>query len=279
MSIVIIDAEKCKKDGLCVRECPFMLIQQPNADTVPYTGGGAEKICMRCGHCVAVCPHGALSLKDMPAESCMPIEKENMIDVVQIEQFMKSRRSIRAFKSKEAPSEDIEKLIELAAYAPTAHNDEEVEWVVINGAENVKRIAQLTVDAMRELIEKHPESPMKKSLQLLVGVWDMGMDVILRRAPHVLVAHAEYGKSPFSEFYPADCATAIAYIELAAPGFGLGTCWSGMLVSVIQQSETLKKALGVPENNRCLGALMMGYPNVKHYRIPLRKPPQIIWHD
>jgi len=27
----------------------------------------AEEICIRCGHCVAVCPHSALSLKNMKA--------------------------------------------------------------------------------------------------------------------------------------------------------------------------------------------------------------------
>lgn len=277
MQLLTIDEEKCRKDGLCVKECPFMLIMQTDASSIPFTHPGSEKLCLQCGHCVAVCPHGALSHKDMGVDECPPILKENKVHEAQIEQLFRSRRSVRAFKDKVVPRDVIQKLIDLASFAPTAHNDEEVEWIVVSGVDQVKKMAGMAIDQMRSDIQQNPKSAGAMSMNLIVGAWDMGLDVVLRNAPHVLVAHTEYGKSPFSEYYPADCATALAHVELAAPVFGLASCWSGMFLSAIGQSKAIRETLGVPEGNRCFGALMFGYPSVKYYRMPLRKSPKIIW--
>ncbi len=279
MTLLTIDEEKCKRDGLCVRECPFMLITQPDPKSVPFTNQGADKLCLNCGHCVAVCPHGALSHRNMSADECLEIKKELVVDVAQVEQLLRSRRSIRAFKDKVVPQDVLEKLIDLAHYAPTAHNDQEVQWVVVSGFENVKKIAGMAVDSMREIIKNNPDSPINVNLGMIVGAWDMGLDVVCRNAPHFICAHAEHGTSPFSEYYPLDCATALAYVELAAPSLGLGTCWNGIVLSNIAKWQPLRDFLGIPEMNICYGALIAGYPKVKYYRMPLRNTPRVIWNQ
>jgi nitroreductase/NAD-dependent dihydropyrimidine dehydrogenase PreA subunit len=279
MSLITIDEAKCKRDGLCVNECPLLLLAQSAPKTVPFANPATEALCIDCGHCVAVCPHGALSHKDMAVDDCPPIKKELMVNPEQIEQFLRSRRSVRAFKAEEVDREVIEKLIDLAHYAPTAHNDQEVEWLVISGIDHVKTVAGLAVDSMRDTIDRQPESPLSKNLTMVVGAWDMGFDAVARNAPHLVVAHAEYGRTSYSDYHPIDCATAIAYLELAAPGYGVGTCWNGMFQSNISRWEPLKKALGIPEQNRCYAAIMLGYPTVKYYRTPLRKPPRVIWNQ
>jgi MinD superfamily P-loop ATPase len=58
--IPVIDPGKCKKCGLCVRECRFnALFQLPGKPP-----SVVENLCCGCGLCWTVCPHGAISTKD-----------------------------------------------------------------------------------------------------------------------------------------------------------------------------------------------------------------------
>jgi nitroreductase/NAD-dependent dihydropyrimidine dehydrogenase PreA subunit len=276
MSLIIVDENKCNRDGICVRECPIVLLAQEDEKSIPKATDNAEKMCLHCGHCVAVCPSGALSLSDIQVDDCLPIKKELIIDVEKAEQFFRSRRSIRNFKDNVASKETIEKLIDLARYAPTAHNDQAVEWVVISGKDEVKKHTELVIDYMRQSIKDDPEMGKKKHYDLLVGAWDMGFDAISRNAPHLIITHASK-TAVFSKYYPVDCATALGYMELAAPSLGLGTCWNGMFLTALNEWEPLQNALSIPKLNGCYGVLMAGYPGVKYYRMPTRKEPKIMW--
>jgi ferredoxin len=77
MDLLIIDEEKCKKDGICVRECPMVVIKQKDKESIPHLVPGGEDICNSCGHCVAICPHGALDHAWVPRESSPLIEKDH----------------------------------------------------------------------------------------------------------------------------------------------------------------------------------------------------------
>ena len=66
MGLLTIDETKCKKDGLCVRECPMVIIKLKDGDGIPEIVAGGENACNDCGHCVAICPHGALDHAEVP---------------------------------------------------------------------------------------------------------------------------------------------------------------------------------------------------------------------
>ena len=76
MALFVVDEKKCKRDGICAAECPTKIISFKDGDPAPSPVKGAEATCINCGHCVAVCPHGALSLEKMPLESCPPVNKD-----------------------------------------------------------------------------------------------------------------------------------------------------------------------------------------------------------
>jgi ferredoxin len=97
----------------------------------PVPVAGAEELCINCGHCVAVCPHGALSLKTMAPEQCPPVRKEWLFGPEQTEHFLRSRRSVRVYKDKPADRETLAKLIDMARFAPSGHNAQPVQWLVI----------------------------------------------------------------------------------------------------------------------------------------------------
>lgn len=149
MGLLTIDETKCRKDGLCARECPMVIIKLKGGEGFPEIVPGGEDICNDCGHCVAICPHGALDHARAPRESSPLIEKDLDIGENEAVQFLRSRRSIRFFKDMPVEREKLQRLIEIARYAPTGGNQQLVEWVVFTDPDTIKGIAELTAEWMR----------------------------------------------------------------------------------------------------------------------------------
>lgn len=74
-----------------------------------------------------------------------------------------------------------------------------------------------------------------------------------------------------------DGTIALTYLELAAPAFGLGTCWAGFFFMFLEASPQLREAVGIPADHKPLGALMLGYPKYKHHRAPQRNQAVVAW--
>ena len=49
MTLLIVDNEKCKKDGICAADCPMAIIKLENGEGPGIVPGGDE-YCLRCGH-------------------------------------------------------------------------------------------------------------------------------------------------------------------------------------------------------------------------------------
>jgi NAD-dependent dihydropyrimidine dehydrogenase PreA subunit len=56
---ITIDADICKKDGLCTMACPLGILKQEEKDAIPEIVDTFLEKCFRCGQCVSICPHGA----------------------------------------------------------------------------------------------------------------------------------------------------------------------------------------------------------------------------
>lgn len=272
MAELLVDAEKCNKCGMCVAECPICIIQMVEKETVPSWTDEAETLCINCGHCVAVCPTDAMGLSTMSGEECDPILKDLKATPEQLEQFLKSRRSIRAYKEMPVEHEKLAKLIDIARYAPSGHNLQPVQWLVIEKREDVKQLAQMTIDWLRSVIEKNRTFSEALQAEGLVLGWDFGIDVVTRGAPHLVIAHAQKDSVPLG-----DCLIALTYLELAAHSMGIGACWAGFIQVGAVYDPAIAQVLQLPENHISFGAMMIGYPKYKFSRIPMRNEAQIIW--
>ena len=268
-----VDPEKCKHDGICVIACGRRLIHMADPKALPLPIEGAEEVCIDCGHCVAACPTGALSHQTMKPEHCPEVQKELHINMDQAEQFFRSRRSHRAYKDKPVDRDTLNRLIEIAGYAPSAHNDHPVHLTVIEDPAEVKRLAGLVIDWMRYMIkENHTLAEMYQFNRIVVD-WEMGKDPICRNAPHLIIAHADKEATMAN----IDCIIALSHIELAVLPLNLGTTWAGFVMAAINFYPPMTEALGLPVGHSSYGGLMLGYPKFKFARIPLRKPPAVIW--
>jgi len=273
MGFLTIDHEKCNKDGICVSECPRVIIQLQEGDGYPEIIPGGEENCMLCGHCVAVCPHGALSHAQIPLADCPPIEKELTVTFEQAAQFLRSRRSIRFYQDKPVEQEKIQRLIEVARYAPTGSNTQLVEWLVFTDRAKIKEFAGLAVEWMREVLTKDPHAAGAPYIPRVVAAWDAGYDAVLRNAPALVMAIApEETRNGM-----VDLTISLSYFELAAPSLGLGTCWAGLLQNPLLSYRPLQEAMGLPEGYPYHYPMMLGYPKFKYHRLPERKPPKITW--
>ena len=273
MGLLNIDHDKCKKDGICAGECPMAIIQMDPLEGYPRLIPKTEEVCLRCGHCIAVCPHGALQHTRIPMEQCPTIHKDLIINREQAVQFLRSRRSVRLYQDKPVEKEKIQELIEIARYAPTAGNLQMVNWRIIADPEKIHKLSELTVEWMRSILEKAPEAAHPPYFPPIVNAWDKGIDRVLRDAPILLVAHAP--KEALNGM--VDLTLALSYLELAAPTLNLGTCWAGMLQGALLSRPEIKSVMGLPENHSHHFPMMLGYAKPTYYRLPARKPPKIIW--
>lgn len=259
MSTIHIDASRCCGDALCVRVCPASCLRMRGDKAAPVPL--SENLCLGCGQCVAICPRSAISLDGAdPAE--LPAAKP----AVTPEAFAllaKSRRSIRAFKDLPVPHDVLLRALDTARYAPTGKNRQDVEWIALEGRENLHGFVSLIIDAMRGMA----------GAERLVSAFDKGRDPILNNAPCAIFAHA----SDSYDFSPADCALAVSYLELMLHSMGLGTCWAGYALRVAQLDPAVQRFLGLPQGRHVYGGIMLGYPALRYPRIPERKAVRLTW--
>lgn len=273
MSLFSIDQKKCKRDGICAAECPPQIIVQRDRKSFPSLEENGEDFCINCGHCVAVCPHGALTLSTMSPADCPPIQKNLLPDADALKHFLQARRSIRRYKTKPVSRKLMKELIDAARYAPTGSNSQKVHWTVFQNPGDVHRLAGLTIDFMKTMLPLFTDELMARRFRRIVEAWDNGIDRVLRSAPHLIVVH-----SPVDVSIPAaDCAIALTFLELYARTKGLGTCWAGYLTTAAGLHEPMMKALDLPAGHKCFGAVMLGYPQYGYYRIPKRNEALITW--
>ena len=273
MSLFTINSRLCKRDGVCVEECPPRIIEIRKKGDFPSPVENAEEICIRCGHCVAVCPHGALSLKMMKPEDCSPIRRDILPGFESVAEFLKSRRSVRAYQENQVNRETLLRLMDVARYAPSGSNSQPVRWLLIEDENEVRRLAALVVDWMRRMVSENPEISVPGRFDRIIRAWDAGQDRIFRSAPHVVVA---FGLKSVPAAQPA-CIIALTYLELAAYAMGLGPCWAGYFMRASQSFSPLIQRLDLPEGHQVFGAMMIGYAKHHYHRIPLREEPRILW--
>lgn len=264
-----VDTNKCNKDEICVLECPARILEMNSNGPVMVPGG--EEICIRCGHCVAVCPVAAVTLDFLSPEDCLQIDRERVPDSQQAEMVLRSRRSIRTYKHKPLAKAILEKALTIASSAPTGSNRQLVKWLVLYERSDVEAVANHVADWMRYMLANHPDVAAQFNMQKILDDVERGIDRICRHAPHLVFASIakEVGVGA------ADCHTAIAYLELILPSLGGGSCWAGYVTFAASQWPPLAQYLGLPEDVRLYGAVMVGIPGFHYHRIPPRNRPDI----
>jgi len=288
MSWVSIDYDKCTNCGICVLRCERCFTQAK--DTVTAEAG--ENCCNLCGHCVSLCPAGAITHHKMDMGNFPDIIEPVTFNPEQFMQFVRERRSHRYFVKKPIPRKLLEHLIDAVRYAPTGSNDQNVEIMVVENPERMRRLSELTVDhfdrlgagyaGQLERIQKGedeiPEniSVMEKFVmyrERFILAREKGLDPIFYDAPAVIIFHATSCGTTSKD----NCVIASTTMGLIARTMGLETTYIGLLEIAARSSRPLMDELSLPKGNRVFSVLIAGYPKLRYLRTIDRRPIKTRW--
>lgn len=149
-----------------------------------------------------------------------------------------SRRSVRQYDpNKKIDKETAKELIKAAQYAPTAHNKQPWEFLVVEDKEvlaHLRHIQRWTSFA--------------KDAAMVIFVCGDETQSFSRNK-----------ESESWSFVDVDCALATQNLLLAAHAKGIGTCYCGC-APMQKVVDDLKAYLKLPENVRPFAIVTMGYP-------------------
>jgi nitroreductase/NAD-dependent dihydropyrimidine dehydrogenase PreA subunit len=272
MSLFEINRKTCTKCGLCSTDCPAGLILQ-REDNFPEPLEHFERECIRCRHCIAICPTGSLNHSEMMAKDCPSIKPGLQPSLEQVTQLIRARRSVRNYQNKPVPREVITKAIEIARYSPTGHNDQDVNWLIIDSPHQRLKMSALGAEWLRFMIKNQPKMSALFNFPNMVKEFESGHDKVFRDAPAIIMTYSRKD-SPMSTI---NCTCAMAYFDLAAQALGLGCCWCGFGLLTATTFPPMMEYLQIPSDQRFFGCILVGFPKYKYQRLPERKYPSILW--
>lgn len=261
----IIDQTRCVRCGECAADCPVSIIDLAGENGLPRIPEHRQAHCIRCQHCLAVCPTAALSILGLDPDQCAPILPPAP-DL--IENLLRSRRSVRRFSPEALDQGTLDRLMDVAAYAPTGKNQRRVRFTLVDDPAVMEEIRVRTMEGIRRAALEDSLPDGMAFFAKFLGPYDEGRDIIYRHAPHMLIASA-----PRDSAAPeADPFIALSCFEIMAQSLGLGTLWCGFarwaLQSVVPE---LGRALGIPADHRSMYAMMFGRPAVRYARTVRRE--------
>ena len=291
MPEITIDTAVCKKDGLCTMACVRGIFQQEEKGTTPEIVR-LEK-CIRCGQCLAICPHGAISHSDYPAGTVNPIRTESVPTYDQVMELIRNRRSQRLFKDTAVEKDVIGKILDAARFAPSGHNEQTTEFIVIQDKKMIREITALTAQYIGKMAGqvRNPIGRMMMRLFLgrrgaayvaerapemagLVSLFDSGTDWILHEPPALVLFCSD---SAGGYFMGVNANLALQNAALAAETLGLGCFYAGFVVIACGRDKSIPRLISLPETHKVYGALAVGYPRLKFNKWPERKPAKVTW--
>ena len=175
--------------------------------------------------------------------------------------LMRERRSLRRYEARAVSADCIEKVLEAASWAPSAHNRQPWRFVVLDAPATKQRLARemgarlrsdLEVDGLAdELIEadvgrsyeRIASAPALILLCMSLGDMDVYRDD--RRNAHE------------ASMAQQSAAMAGQNILLMAPSLGLGACW---MCAPLFCQDLVKSVLDLPSDWQPQGLITLGYP-------------------
>ena len=282
---IAISSELCTRCGRCIVTCPRCLFVSEGERIHPVHDLSQ---CLLCGHCVAVCEPNAICHSGVPIDQS-PLLGKLELDDQMLERFLRRRRSIRRFKAQPIEQAKIDRLLDIARYAPTGGNVQGVHYTMLREDE-IRQLELATAGFYRRLIRRL-ENPFGRIIvrqvvgaealdRLLMGVPDLKRDVgrvergekgYCHNAPLVILIHGgrEYPT------IPEDCCFATYHLVLAAETLGLGSCLIGFVTAAATREKAIRDLVRLPDGHHVYAALAVGYPAEKFFRLVPRNAPRV----
>ncbi|MBR1754223.1 nitroreductase family protein [bacterium] len=252
-----VDKEKCVHCGLCIKDCMSEIITF-DENKIPVTIEEREKNCIKCQHCLSVCPVGAISVLDKNPEESTEFKHEFNSD--EILELIKERRSIRYYKKQNVEPEQLQKLKDMLKYVPTGVNNHQLHFTFVENLDMMEQIRTKVKATLLDLVDNNKIAA-RMFRRYLVPI-KKGKDVIFRGAPHMVIV-STHEKAPCKDIDPI---IALSYFELYAKSLGIGTCWCGLAYYCFSMIPHLKNIIKVPKTHKIAYVMLFGYPEFNYKR-------------
>ncbi len=288
-----INHETCKVCGLCGEVCPNKIMKKDKTHKI-FFRQDRMPLCMKCGQCMAVCPTESILIEglsysrdffELPEDSFL---EHSFFDLIA------TRRAIRNFKDKPVPKELLEKVVQAISFAPPGFTPIKTEILVVQDTGIIRKALPYMIEVYDSLVKamsnpvgrlfvkgkvgrekfkiivNHVVPLLKSRLpELKTGV----EDTITRYAPAMIIFHVNRSE----EFNESDIYIALTYGFLAAHALGLGGSAMDIIPPAIEKSQQLRKLFSIPENNKVVASMILGYPKFSYQRGIKRELKSVKW--
>lgn len=195
------------------------------------------------------------------------------------------RRSIRKFKRESIPDEYVDKIIEVARWAPSGANSQPWEFIVVKNKKLRNKIIDFAIEQTRTSykIERTREKGLRFFEQGGPPAKEFNRD-----APVFILVCGDprtkdfypliYTLTTGDQIYQSSLASAFLYMTLAATSLGLASKWLTALATPLVQ-PLVKDLLGIPKEMEIYDMMMVGYPASKPRPRPVRTAEDIVHYE
>jgi F420 biosynthesis protein FbiB-like protein len=175
--------------------------------------------------------------------------------------IIRTRRSIRRYQDRPIPREILERLLEAAIWAPSAHNRQPWRFVVVTRAEDRRRLAEAMAARLRRDLEADGVAPevieadVARSLTRLTGA----PALIL-----VCMTMIDMDTYPDAKRQEAERIMAVQSVAMAAQNAllaahaqGLGACW---MCAPLFSGDVVRETLDLSDDLEPQGLIALGFP-------------------
>lgn len=186
---------------------------------------------------------------------------------MELSEAIRGRRSVRRFRPDPVPREVIEKILELALWAPSAMNRQDWRFIVAEGEkkEALLKVTATAFEHFRPVLEKNfPDKP--KIIEASKRFFETQGG-----APTIILAYAGHYPMGFED--PYSVTLAVQNLLLAAHEAGLGAVWSD--AAVLYREKEISELMGV-EGRKLVCLIPVGYPDETPKATP-RQQGRVVW--
>ncbi len=256
-----IDRAKCVKCGACVRDCFFRALGT-GEDGAPRFAHPER--CMRCQHCFAVCPTGAVTFDGRRPEDSIPLKGLELPSLEAVENWLRARRSVRRFAAEDVDQELLGRILRTLGNCPTGCNARSLTFTCFPTREATDRFRRDFVRA----IEKHRDGNRLLPRWLAIPAIKLrktGEDMFFRGASGLLIVSSDES-APGVATPREDVTIACSHFEMLASAAGIATCWCGFLGKVQEAvPELLEVTVGIRRTTPFY-AMLFGRPAIRYAR-------------
>jgi nitroreductase len=173
------------------------------------------------------------------------------------ERLVQVRRSTRQYEGRPVEKEKIEKCLEAARLAPSAHHTQPWRFIIIQDPETIQALSRKAFTGLYSATKFAFSAPV---IVVLLAEIDLLTHVIAKQVQDI-------------NYSMLDMGIAGEHFILQAEDLGLGSCWIGWF-----DVKATRKYLKIPHSLRICSLISLGYPlkGLEHHEKRRRSRDQIL---